>query len=117
MTLEINLLLLFLFSFISANLTFLLNTRILFLIKPKSAVKNPLWHVPEFVILYAFIGILAYFLEQNLGEVHEQNWQFYVTTFCLYLVFGFPGFVYRYLWKKQPKKSETPNLKVSNAIS
>ena len=28
------------------------------------------------------------------------NWEFYAVTGSLFLVFAFPGFVYRYFWQR-----------------
>ncbi|WP_341649723.1 DUF2818 family protein [Thauera humireducens] len=56
-------------------------------------------------ILYFVTGALAMGLEaQGHGSVYAQNWAFYATTFCLFLVFAFPGFVFRYLWHA-PRKA------------
>lgn len=54
----------------------------------------------ELIIGYIFIGGIAYFLESQQGVVHIQHWQFYVATFCLFLVFAFPGVVICYFWRK-----------------
>jgi hypothetical protein len=44
--------------------------------------------------------VIAYFVEQLvMGQVWPQGWEFYSITVCLFLVFSFPGFVYRVLWK------------------
>jgi hypothetical protein len=37
--------------------------------------------------------------KQTLGNIHEQGWEFYIITFFLFLVFSFPGFVYKVVWK------------------
>ncbi len=67
-------------------------------------VKSFLIRVVELLILYAFIGLIGWALESSIGNVFNQKWQFYVTTLTLFLVMGFPGFVYRYLLlKHQPK--------------
>lgn len=34
------------------------------------------------------------------GSVYSQGWEFYAITGCVMLVAVFPGFVYRYLWKR-----------------
>ncbi|HLA39718.1 MAG TPA: DUF2818 family protein, partial [Candidatus Glassbacteria bacterium] len=44
---------------------------------------------------------LAWLVEKNLGPVHPQRWEFYATTACLFLVFAYPGFVYRFLWRRR----------------
>lgn len=59
------------------------------------------WCLLELVVLYFLIGGLAWLVERStMGQVAEKNWEFYVITACLFLVFAFPGFVFRYLWKK-----------------
>jgi hypothetical protein len=40
-------------------------------------------------------------LEQQIAPRHSQNWEFYAVTACLFLVFAFPGFTYRYLWRRR----------------
>ncbi|MBH5330168.1 DUF2818 family protein [Eikenella sp. S3360] len=56
-------------------------------------------HLPELLLGFAFVALLAYLLEAQGGNVHRQHWQFYVAVVCLYLVFAFPGFVLRYFWR------------------
>jgi len=53
----------------------------------------------ELIVLYFVVGFLARTLESRIGGVFAQNWEFYATTGCLFLVLAFPGFVYRYLRK------------------
>lgn len=53
------------------------------------------------IVLYFVVGGLAYYLESRLGSVQPQHWEFYTVTACLFLVFAFPGFIYRYLWKRK----------------
>ncbi|MFM8233034.1 MAG: DUF2818 family protein [Candidatus Methylopumilus sp.] len=31
--------------------------------------------------------------------MHPQDWEFYTVTFFLFLVFSFPGFILKTLWK------------------
>lgn len=59
------------------------------------------WRLAEFLLLYLLVGLFARLLESRQMPVHEQNWQFYVTTLALFLVFAFPGFAYRYFWRKR----------------
>ena len=42
----------------------------------------------------------ALFLEQRLGQIAPQGWQFYAITGTLFITFAFPGFIYRYLFRK-----------------
>jgi hypothetical protein len=49
---------------------------------------------------YFITIVIAYFAERFvMGQVWPQGWEFYSITVCLFLVFSFPGFVYRVLWK------------------
>ncbi|HSS46871.1 MAG TPA: DUF2818 family protein [Burkholderiales bacterium] len=92
---------LLLLAFIAANLPFF-SERLLFVIRPESGVKNFGWRLLEVLLLYLIVGGVGYLLEARAGNVHEQGWEFYAITLCLFLVFACPGFVYRYLWRKQP---------------
>ena len=91
--------------FTMANLPFVFD-RILFVIRPVAGREKSLaWRLLELVILYCVAGGLAMGLEaQAHGSVYAQNWEFYATTFCLFVVFAFPGFVFRYLWHA-PRKA------------
>ncbi|MDR1854656.1 MAG: DUF2818 family protein [Azoarcus sp.] len=86
-------------AFVAANLPFLFE-RILFAVRPASGVKNFGWRALELVLLWLVVGGFAAVLEKGAyGVVYPQGWEFYVTTLCLFVVFAFPGFVYRYLWR------------------
>lgn len=59
------------------------------------------WRLLELVVLYFVVGALAMFSERaTQGQVAPQHWEFYAVTACLFLVFAFPGFVWRYLWRR-----------------
>lgn len=90
---------LLLISLAAANLPFA-SDRLFFVRRPKSGHKAVIWRLLELVILYFAVGGLAWLVEKNQGEVHSQGWEFYAVTACLFLVFAFPGFVYRYLWNR-----------------
>ncbi len=81
-----------------ANLPFF-TRRILFVIRPASGEKSFAWRMFEVVLLYFVVGGLARVLEARSGEIYRQNWEFYAITFFLFLVFAYPGFVYRYMWR------------------
>ncbi len=52
----------------------------------------------EWLVLYLVVGGLGYLLEQRLmGTTHVQDWEFYAVTASLFMVFAFPGFVYRHI--------------------
>ena len=50
--------------------------------------------------LYLVVGGIGLGFEASLGNVFPQGWQFYAITLTLYLVLAYPGFVYRYLFKR-----------------
>lgn len=52
------------------------------------------------VLMYFVVGAISFAIEAMLGKVMLQEWEFYAITFCLFLTFAFPGFCYRYLFKK-----------------
>ncbi len=85
-------------ALMAANLPFL-NEAIFGLIPLKAA--KPFWlRLLEMTALYFVVGGLAYVLESRIGTAFAQNWEFYAITGCLFLVLGFPGFVFRYLRKR-----------------
>ena len=90
---------LLLLSAVLANLPFF-TERLFFVWTFKSASKNLAWRLLEIVVLYFVAGGTAWLMESKVGPVHRQNWEFYAVTACLFLVFAYPGFVYRYLWRK-----------------
>lgn len=68
----------------------------LFLFLPK-ANKSVFITLVEWLCNYLFIAGLAYFLENNtLGNVQQQGWEFYAVTFFMFVIFAFPGFIYRF---------------------
>jgi len=87
-----------------ANLPFM-NERLFGLIpfgtSGKTAVK-PFWlRLIELAVLYALVGVVAHFLEAQIGNVFTQGWEFYAVTGSLFIVLAYPGFVFRYLRKRR----------------
>ena len=65
--------------------------------QPKSAG----WCLLEVVVFYFIMGGVAFYAESaTMGQATPQKWEFYAVTACLFLVFSFPGSVYRFFWKK-----------------
>lgn len=86
-------------AIIAANITWF-SDRILFVF-PVANKKPLMFRLLEITIMYLAIGALAMGFEYKLaGELHEQSWEFYVITFCLFIVFSLPGFLYEFLFKK-----------------
>ena len=88
-----------LLAVIAANLPFF-NERLLSVIPLRRPVKSLWLRLAEMMLLYVLVGGVAYLLEARIGNVFRQGWEFYAVTACLFLVFAFPGFVYRYLLKR-----------------
>ncbi len=59
--------------------------------------KKKIWMcLLEWLLLYFLAGFLALGVEKKMqGETHAQDWEFYAVTFFLFLVFAFPGLIYR----------------------
>ena len=90
---------LLLLALVLANLPFL-SERILFVRPAPASGKAGGWRVLELMLLYCIAGIAAWLMESRAGQVHPQRWEFYATTFTLFVVMAFPGFVLRYLLKR-----------------
>lgn len=90
--------------FFAANLPWFSN-KFFYVLAIKSAGKvmpnkNVGWCLLELVVLYFMVGAIAMYAEHStFGQVSPQGWEFYAVTGCLFLVFAFPGFVYKMLWK------------------
>src|SRR5690606_17879016 len=55
----------------------------------------------EVLVLYLMVGTLGFAFEANIGNPFQQGWEFYAITLSLYLVLAYPGFVLRYLLRRQ----------------
>jgi hypothetical protein len=89
-----------LLAVLAANLPFL-NER-LFAFIPLGTKPKSFWvRLSELVALYALVGAIAYFLESRIGNAFSQRWEFYAVTGCLFIVFAYPGFVFRYLRRRR----------------
>jgi hypothetical protein len=55
----------------------------------------------EVLVFYGLVGTLGFAFEANIGNVFHQKWEFYAVTLSLFLVLGYPGFVYRYLLRRR----------------
>jgi hypothetical protein len=86
------------FSIIAANLPWFSDK--LFCIRPIGTKSGWLrWF--EWLIWYFVSFALGLALEYKImGTVSNQDWEFYVTTLCLFVVFALPGFIYCYDLKR-----------------
>ena len=93
-------LILLLLVLLAANLPWF-SERLFYLIPLKKQPKSFAWCLLELIVLYFVMGAIAIYTEYStMGQTVHQKWEFYAVTACLFLVFAFPGFVYRYFWKK-----------------
>lgn len=84
-------------AFCAANLPFL--TDRLLGVAPLARGKNLAVRLAELVLLYFLVGAVGLLLENRIGQIAPQGWEFYAITGALFLTFAFPGFVWRYLYK------------------
>lgn len=103
--------LLLVLALIAANIPFM-NDRLLAIVPLKASAtqgnqnhaaraSKSFWlRLFEMILLYVLIGLLGYSFESALGNPFKQKWEFYAITFSLFLVMGFPGFVLRYLLRR-----------------
>ncbi len=97
MSLETSVWLVVFMALVGANLPFVTD-RVFALIPAKRS--KTLWvRLAELVVLYFVVGGVALLLEQAVGQIYPQRWEFYATTAALFLTLAFPGFVFRYLRK------------------
>ena len=86
-------------ALVAANLPFISNR--LFAVYRMTDGKNLASRLGELVVWYLVVGGIGLYLEQSMGQIAPQGWEFYAITGTLFLTFAFPGFVYRYLFKKR----------------
>ncbi len=91
---------LLLLALVLANVPWL-TSRLFFVLPLKQSSKSVAWCLLELVVFYFLLGLLARYAEQaTMGQVSPQKWEFYAITACMFLVLAFPGFIYRFFWKK-----------------
>lgn len=96
-------------AIIAANLPWLSERTAL--VGPVPATGKREWlRLLEWLVLYAITGLLAFGLERRVqGTIHEQGWEFYVVTLCLFAVFAVPGFIYhhdlRHHWRRHRRRA------------
>ncbi len=85
------------FALLAANWPFL--TQRLFGVVRLASGKSLFVRLLELFVLYFVVGGIGLLLEQRLGQIAPQKWEFYAITATVFLTFAFPGFVWRYLVK------------------
>lgn len=89
--------LLVLSALLAANLPFLSHRFLL--VFPQKTPKGLGTRFAELIIFYLLTGAGGLLLEQHVGQIAPQGWEFYAITGALFLTFAFPGFTWRYLFK------------------
>ena len=90
-------LLLILIIFIIANIPWFTERFFLVFIMKKG--KSWAWRLFELFVFYNLSLVIATMSEIRFsGGVHPQQWEFFATTFCAFLVLSVPGLIYRYQW-------------------
>ena len=89
--------LLVLVALLAANLPFVSNR--LFAVLALKSPKNLAIRFGELLGWYLMAGGAGLYLEQRVGQIAPQGWEFYAITGALFITFAFPGFIYRYLFK------------------
>jgi len=95
MNLDLAISLLIVLALILANLPWLMRDRVFLFV---SRSDKPFWlGLIEWLVYYALAMALARFVEWRvMGNLSEQGWEFWTTTFFLFAIFSFPGFIFRY---------------------
>jgi hypothetical protein len=85
-------------AFVLANLPFV-SASFLGIWQPRQP--KTLWaHLAELLLLYGVTGAVAWLIEHQMGQASPQKWEFFAITGAMFLTLAFPGFVYRYLWRR-----------------
>ncbi len=96
-------------AIVLANAPWFLPNKIFIFIKFEN--KSFIVNFAEWFVYFILMGALARLLETRvMGSVAPQDWEFYAITFFMFVIFAFPGFIYRYnlkafLEKNSLKKS------------
>ena len=86
-----------------ANIPWL--TERFFLIFVIAGGKTVLLRLVELLAFYLLSLVVAAMVEMQFsGNVHAQEWEFFWSTFCAYLVLSVPGLIYRYQWLPLTRK-------------
>ena len=85
---------------LGANLPFFNHRLLVFgpLMQPRKAM---IVRLAEMVVLYFIVGGLGLLLENRVGQIASQGWEFYAVTGALFITLAFPGFVYCYLLRRR----------------
>ena len=78
--------------------------------------KSVLDRLIEMFVFFCLMGVLGFAFEASIGNPFPQGWEFYAIALCLYVVLGYPGYVFRYLVKRRRVvQANSASLKASAA--
>lgn len=82
-------------AIVLSNIPFILSNRLFIFIK---VPEKSIWiNFAEWFLYFIITGFFAYLLEnKSMGHVAEQSWEFYTINLFMFMIFAFPGFIYRY---------------------
>lgn len=91
-------------AIVLANIPFILSNRLFIFIK---VPEKSIWiNLTEWFLYFIVTGFFAYLLEnKSMGHLTQQGWEFYTITLFMFIIFAFPGFIYRYNLKQFIKKT------------
>jgi len=91
-------------AIVLANIPFILSNRLFVFIK---VPEKSIWiNLLEWFLYFIVTGFFAYMLEnKSMGHVSQQSWEFYTITLFMFMIFAFPGFIYRYNLRQFIKKT------------
>lgn len=106
MSLEQSVWILLFLAIVLANLPFLFTHRLFLVIPLKQDKKIPLYLI-EWFVLFLVMGGFSYLIELTaMGNIASQEWEFYVVNLFLFMIFAFPGFIYRFNFKMYLEKHQ-----------
>lgn len=106
MSVEQSVWLLLVTAIVLANIPWILSNRVLLFVKAPN--KSFVIGLVEWFLYFILTGILSFLLEnKTMGNVAPQEWEFYAITFFMFVIFAFPGFIYRFNLKVHLDKNKS----------
>lgn len=69
------------------------------LVSPYVKIKKLAVRLFELLTMYFLVGSVGFMIEAYFANSVPQQWQFYAISLSIFVVLGFPGFVWRHLMK------------------
>ncbi|HEY9017488.1 DUF2818 family protein [Thiomicrospira sp.] len=93
-------------AIVMANIPWIISNK-LFVVVPLAKPK-PLWlNLIEWSVYLVLVGLIGVGLEYStMGNIEPQQWEFYVINLFMFIIFSFPGFIYRYNLKMYLDKAK-----------